>query len=694
MLSKPEAEKRIVKLRQEIERYRYDYHVLDKLDISEAALDSLKKELYDLEALYPDLITPDSPTQRVAGQALDKFEKVTHKVAQWSFDDAFSRADMDDWQERLLNYLEKETGQRPSAVDYVCELKIDGLHVVLTYANGYLAQAATRGDGKVGENVTQNIKTIESVPLKLTEPVSIIAEGEIWLGRKMLEKINKEREKNNEQVFANPRNAAAGTIRQLDSSVVAKRKLDTFIYDISDGEIPATQQKELERLEQLGFKVNKFRRVCKNLDEVIAYWQEWQKKKESQDYWIDGVVIKVNERKLQNILGYTGKAPRWGIAFKFPAEQATTVVEEVYVQVGRTGALTPVARVRPVQLCGTTVTHSTLHNFDEIERLGLKVGDTVIMEKAGDVIPKIVEVLPRLRTGHEKNIPTPKKCPVCGSEVGRKLIGGEEGSPGVAQNGRCLPGVAQRSRGAILFCTNKNCFAQELEHINHFVSKKAFDIDHCGVKIVEQLVNEGLIKDAADLFTLTVGDLEELERFGEKSAQNLVDAVNTAKNVTLARFINALGIPQVGEETAEDLAENYLTLEKFMTANYDELREINGVGEKVAKSIIDFFHEKKNVNYIEKLLANGVVIKKQNIAGKQSGKLSGQSFVLTGTLAGMSREEAKQKLKSLGADVNESVSKNTTAVIAGENPGSKYDKAKKLGVRVLGEEEFLKLINS
>lgn len=673
-MTKEEANKRIIKLRQEIERYRYDYHVLDKLDISEAALDSLKKELYDLEALYPELITPDSPTQRVAGQALDKFEKVAHKVSQWSFDDAFSREDMDDWQDKILNYLEKETGRRPSPPEYMCELKIDGLHVVLTYENGYLVQAATRGDGKVGENVTQNIKTIQSVPLKLAEPANIIAEGEIWLGRKMLEKINAEKEKAGEPPFANPRNAAAGTIRQLDSAVVAKRQLDTFIYDISDGEIPATQQKELERLEKLGFKVNQLRRLCKNLDEVVEFWQDWQNKKESQDYWIDGVVIKVNERRLQNILGYTGKAPRWGIAFKFPAEQATTVVEEVYVQVGRTGALTPVARVRPVQLAGTTVTHSTLHNFDEIERLDLKVGDTVIMEKAGDVIPKITEVLPRLRTGHEKNIPVPKKCPVCGSEVGRKIIQEDKGE-----------------RGAILFCANRNCFAQELERINHFVSKKAFDIDHCGVKIVEQLVNEGLIKDSADLFTLTVGDVEELERFGEKSARNLVDAIASAKNVTLARFINALGIAQVGEETAEDLAENFLNLERLISASYDELREINGVGEKVARSIVDYFGEKKKINYIEKLLANGVTIKKQK-HDKKTGKLSGQSFVLTGTLAGMSRDEAKAKIKALGGEVNESVSKNTTAVIAGENPGSKYDKAKKLGVKIWDEKEFQKNI--
>jgi DNA ligase (NAD+) len=680
---KEEANKRILKLRQEIERYRYDYHVLDKLDISEAVLDSLKKELYDLEALYPELITPDSPTQRVAGQALDKFEKVTHKVTQWSFDDAFSRQDMEDWQDKVLNYLEKEAGRRPNPPEYMCELKIDGLHVVLTYENGHLVQAATRGDGKVGENVTQNIKTIESVPLKLTEPVSIIAEGEIWLGRKMLGIINAEKAKANEPPFANPRNAAAGTIRQLDSSVVAKRKLDTYVYDISDGEIPATQQKELERLEKLGFKVNKLRRLCKNLDEVVEFWSEWQKKKESQDYWIDGVVIKVNERSLQNVLGYTGKAPRWGVAFKFPAEQATSVVEEVYVQVGRTGALTPVARVRPVQLAGTTVTHSTLHNFDEIERLDLKVGDTVIMEKAGDVIPKIIEVLPRMRTGHEKNIPVPRKCPVCGSEVGRKIIQEEKNEAG-------LPAGRQ---GAILFCKNKNCFAQELEHINHFVSKKAFDIDHCGVKIVEQLVNEGLVKDAADLFTLTVGDLEELERFGEKSAGNLVEAIASAKNVTLARFINALGIPQVGEETAEDLAENFLTLDKFMRASYGELREINGVGEKVARSVGEYFKEKKNLDYISKLLKNGVIIKKRK-REQRTGKLSGKSFVLTGTLANMSRDEAKEKIKSLGGDVNESVSKNTTAVIAGENPGSKYDKAKKLGVNILSEKEFSKIINS
>jgi DNA ligase (NAD+) len=415
---------------------------------------------------------------------------------------------------------------------------------------------------------------------------------------------------------------------------------------------------------------------------VIQFWQEWQKKKESQDYWIDGIVVKVNDRRLQETLGYTGKAPRWAIALKFPAEQGTTVVEEVYVQVGRTGALTPVARVRPVQLAGTTVTHSTLHNFDEIERLGLKVGDTVIMEKAGDVIPKIIEVLPRFRTGKEKKIPVPVKCPVCGGPASRKFTG-------TAKN---LPGEAERSRGVALYCANPVCFAQELERICHFVSKKAFDIDHCGVKIVEQLVNVGLIKDAADLFTLTVGDLEELDRFGEKSARNLVGAIAEAREVTLARFINALGITHVGEETAELLAGHFGTIEKLAGAGEEELLSINGVGDKVAQAIIEYFKDKKNIAYVDKLLSNGVKVRKQTTDNRQKGKLAGQSFVLTGTLASMSRDEAKEKIKSLGGEVNESVSKNTGYVVAGENPGSKLDKATRLGVKILNEKELLRLL--
>ena len=382
-------------------------------------------------------------------------------------------------------------------------------------------------------------------------------------------------------------------------------------------------------------------------------------------------MVKVNERKLQEQLGFTGKSPRWAIAFKFPAEQGTSVVEEVYVQVGRQGTLTPVAHLKPVRLAGTTVTHATLHNFDEIERLGLKVGDSVIVEKAGDVIPKVVKVLTGLRTGHEKTIHRPKKCPVCGSAVQNKL------------------GADKMSVG--LFCENKDCFAQQINRLIHFVSKKAFDIDHCGEKIVEQLVNEGLIEDAADLFTLTVGDLEVLDRFAEKSAKNLVDAIGASKEVSLARFINALGISHVGEETAEDLAEHFGTLAKFRATDAIELGKIYGVGDKVAESIVKFFGDKKNNTYIDKLLKNGVQIIFQTTR-RTGGKLSGQSYVLTGTLEKYSRDEAKAKLKALGADVNESVSSKTTAVIAGAEPGSKYQKAEKLGVKIMNEAEFLKII--
>jgi len=669
-----DIKKRIEKLRVEINRYRYNYHVRDIQEISDAALDSLKKELYDLEAKNPELITPDSPTQRVAGAPLDKFEKVTHQVAQWSFDDAFSLSDMEDWQDKILNYLEKETGKRPHNVEYMCELKIDGLHNVFTYEKGILKIAATRGNGTVGENVTQNIKTIQSVPLKLKEGLDIIVEGEVFLGKSNLEKLNKEREKAGEQIFANPRNAAAGTIRQLDSSVVAKRNLDTFIYDISKGEIPSTQEKELKRLEELGFKVNPYRRLCKNLDEVVEFWQEWQKKKEKMDYWIDGIVIKVNQRIFQEQLGFTGKSPRWAIAFKFPAEQGTSIVEEIYVQVGRTGALTPVAKLKPVQLVGTTVTHATLHNFDEIERLDVKVGDTVIVEKAGDVIPKIVKVLVGMRTGKEKSFHRPTKCPVCGSDVSHKKLN-----------------TGDNSEQVILYCQNKNCFAQELQKITHFVSKKCFDIDHCGEKVVEQLVNAGLIEDAADLFSLTYGDLESLDRFGEKSASNLIGAIDARRKISFSRFINALSIPQVGEETAEDLAENFKTLDKLAEASAEDLRKIYGVGEKVALSVEEFFRNKKNLKYIEKLILNGVEIEKQAMH-KKSGPLTGQIYVLTGTLASIPREEAKEKIKSLGGEISESVSKKTTAVIVGDNPGSKYDKAKDLGVKIIDEAEFLKII--
>ncbi len=668
--------KKVERLRAQIDDLRYRYHVLNDPEVTDAMYDGLMDELRHIEKENPELVSADSPTQRVAGKPLDKFEKVVHQVTQWSFDDAFNEEDVKNWEERNYNFLAKETGNRPADLEYVCELKIDGLHMVLTYENGELVAAATRGDGKVGENVTQNIRTILTVPLKLTEKVNLIAEGEVWLDRAMLDKINNERENAGEALFANPRNAAAGTIRQLDSAVVAARKLSLTTYDISAGEIPPTQAQELQRLKDLGFKTDAHWKICKDLKDILAFHNEWQKKKNSQPFWIDGVVIKVNQKKYQEALGFTGKSPRWAIAFKFPAEQGTTKIKEVYVQVGRTGALTPVALMEPVKLAGSTVTHATLHNFDEIERLGVKVGDTVVVEKAGDIIPKVVRVLEKMRTGQEKEIKRPTHCPVCGSEVG----------------GQNISKVSKAVEGSsvALYCLNKNCYAQELENIIHFVGKKGFDIDHCGEKIVEQLVDEGIIKDAADLFILTVGDLEPLERFAQKSAQNLVEAVEKSKTITLAKFINALGIIHVGEETAEDLAQSFGTLEKLQNTTVEELLNMNGIGERTAESIVEYFKNKKNVDFINKLLENGVKIKA--VEKKKGGKFSSQTFVLTGSLESMSRDEAKQKIKDLGGEISESVSKKTSYVVVGAEPGSKYDKAKKLGVKILDEKELLDLL--
>ena len=662
-----DLEEKVKKLRAQIDDLRYRYHVLNDPEVTDAMYEGLMDQLRKIEQEHPELVVSESPTQRVAGKPLEKFEKVVHSVPQWSFNDAFTNEDMLDWEERILKILEKELGQRPVDLNYVCELKIDGLHMVLTYQNGMLVTAATRGDGKVGENVTQNVRTIQTVPIELREKIDLVAEGEVWLGKTMLEKINAERAKTGELLFANPRNAAAGTIRQLDSKVVADRKLHLTAYDISSDNAPPTQEEELRKLQALGFKTDIHWKVCDAMAAVLAFYESWQEKKMQQEFWIDGVVIKVNQKKYQNALGFTGKAPRWAIAFKFPAEQGTTKIKEVYWQIGRTGALTPVALMEPVKLVGTTVTHATLHNFDEINRLGVRVGDMVVVQKAGDVIPKIIRVLDKLRTGEEKAIKPPKQCPLCGGEVGKHT-----------------------DEEVALYCLNTKCFAQELGRITHFVSKKAFDIDHLGEKIIEQLVQGGLIKDAADLFTLTVGDLEPLERFAEKSANNLVEAVAEARIVTLARFINGLGISNVGEETAEDLAEHFKTIEKLSSATIEDLYQVYGVGEKVANSVVTYFNDKNNQAYIEKLLKNGVVIKSQKSKVK-SLKLSGQTFVLTGTLNSTSRDEAKEKIKALGGEVSESVSKKTTAVIAGMEPGSKLNKAQKLGVRVMDETEFLEI---
>lgn len=685
MISK-ETQKRVNRLRTQIDELRYRYHVLNDPEVTDAMYEGLMDELRKLETEHPEIITPDSPTQRVAGKPLDKFKKITHTVPQWSFNDAFTEKDVLEWEERILKILAERLGERPQDISYVCELKIDGLHMVLTYENGFLKTAATRGDGTVGEDVTQNVRTIQTVPLKLTEPLSLVAEGEVWLSAKTLAAINVEREAAGEPKFANPRNAAAGTIRQLDSTIVASRKLALTAYDISflenqesiptgsgKNQVIDSQEKELFLLKKLGFKTDSNWRVAKNLPEIFTFWKEWEKKRTTQDFWIDGIVVKVNQKKYQDALGFTGKAPRWAIAIKFAAEQGTTKIKEIYVQVGRTGALTPVALMEPVPLAGTIVTHATLHNFDEIRRLDVRVGDTVVVEKAGDIIPKVIRVLDKLRTGEEKKVREPTHCPICHAPVARREVLDKKQASSIA-----------------LFCANLKCFAQERERLVHFVSKHAFDIDGLGERIVEQLITEGLVKNPADFFTLTVGDLEPLERFAEKSAENLVSAIQAAREVTLARFLIGLGIRHVGEETAIRLAEHFGTLEKIQSATPEELQAVSDIGPRVGESIIEFFSDKNNLAFMRELAENGVTIKTQE--SRRKNFLAGLTFVITGSLETMSRDEAKEKIRALGGTVSESVSKKTNYVVVGAEPGSKYAKAQVLGVPTLSEADFIKLL--
>ncbi len=689
---------RLDKLKASIERHRYNYHVLDKEEISAEVLDSLKRELSQIEEEYPELVTPDSPSQRVAGKPLDGFKKVPHKVSQWSFNDAFTEDDMVKFDERVKRFLaggarDKTTvvGAKTSGVvapTYICELKIDGLKLVLEYEKGLLKTAATRGDGKVGEDVTENVKMIESVPLRLNEAIDCIVEGEVWMAKSTLADLNKQRTEAGEEPFANPRNLAAGSMRQLDPQMVKDRRLNTFVYDISAfGEkIPDRQIDELKRLQALGFKVNPHFASCKNIGEVVTFWKKWQKQAPKQDYLIDGVVVKVDERTLQEQLGYTGKAPRWGIAFKFPAEQVTTVVEDIVLQVGRTGVVTPVAHLKPVLVAGSTVARATLHNEDEIRRLDVRVGDTVILQKAGDVIPDIVKVLVEMRTGKEKPYVFPKFVEACGGDGRIERVPGQ---------------VAYR-------CVNPDSDAQLKRKLYHFVGKHAFDIEHMGPKVVDALLEADLISSSADIFDLKKEDLLSLERFGEKSAERVYEAIQGARKVALARFIISLSIPQVGEETAHDIAKHFGTIEKVMAADVSALEAIEGVGPIVSEAVVAWFASAKNQSLVAHLLKNVEVEKvathmaesksAQVSGGKKSGAndaigvLAGKTFVLTGTMAAMDRDEAKDIIRSLGGDVSGSVSAKTSYVVAGESAGSKLAKAEDLGVKVLSEEEFLKMV--
>jgi DNA ligase (NAD+) len=669
-----EIRERVDKLRTTIDHHRYMKHVLDTEEISETALDSLKDELVKLEEKYPTLITPDSPTQRVAGEPIAGFKKITHKVPQWSFNDAFTEEDVKNFDERVRNFLVRQSSGGQT-FQYVCELKIDGLKIVLEYKKGKLFSAATRGNGVVGEDVTMNVRTIESVPLVLEKPVDIIVEGEVWLPKKRFDAINRERAIADQELFANPRNMAAGTLRQLDPKLVAARKLDVFIYDIAQygEEFPLTQMGELELLKTLGFKVNTHAKLCEDIQEVIAFWKSWQNKKDKQEYLIDGVVLKVNERNVQDMLGYTGKAPRFAIAFKFPAEQVTTVVEDIAFQIGRTGVITPVAHLRPVSVAGSTVSRATLHNEDEIIRLDVRVGDTVILQKAGDVIPDIVSVMTELRDKKSTPFVWPKVIPLCGGD------GAIERVPGQA---------AWR-------CVNKNSFEVHKRRLYHFVSKQAFNIEKMGPKIVDALLKENLIADFADIFTLKKGDVLALPRFAEKSVDNLLTSIEQSRKVGLARFIIGLSIMNVGEETAIDMAEHFGTLENLRNASTEKLEAIEGVGPVVAQSVHAYFRDKNNKKIVDDLLKQVTiqkVIKTSASASMVNSEISGKTFVLTGTLQTMTRDEAKEKIRSLGGDVSSSVSKDTDYVVAGENAGSKLDKAESLGVPVLDEKIFKKLL--
>ncbi len=656
MMNKQQATQRIAKLIKEINFHNRQYYVLDKPLISDAHYDVLYRELESLEKTYPKLMLPNSPTQRVGDKVSGNFAKVTHIKRRMSLEDAFSFDELKEFEERVKKIVEDKQ------YNYLCELKIDGLQIVLTYKNGLLKTATTRGDGRIGEDVTHTVKTIRDIPIKLSKAVDIVVSGEIYISNTDFAKINQKQIELEKSIYANPRNLAAGTVRQLDPKVASSRNLQSLVYDIEGNLKPKTQLEMLKVLGDLGFSVNSDNKLCKNLDEVLEFIKRWDEKRDKLSYKTDGVVVKINQLDIRNILGATAKSPRWAIAYKFPAEQKETKIFDIKVQVGRQGTLTPVAVLKPVNLDGSVVSRATLHNEDEIKRKDVRVGDTVVVQKAGDIIPEVVRVIKEKRLKDSKTFAMPKVCPICGGKV--KKLEGE---------------VALR-------CVSKNCSTIQIRKLEHFVSRKAFNIDGFGKKIVEQLYIEGLIRDFSDIFKLEEGDLKPLERFAEKSSVNLIEAIRKSKEIDLDRFIYSLGILHVGDQTARDIVSIFNSWDKFVKASAEELENINGVGEKVAKSIKEFIDDKNNQIVVEKLFKNGVNIKKSKAIS--FGKLSNKTFVLTGSLSILGREEAKQKIRQLGGKVSSSVSKNTDYLLSGDNPGSKYDKAKELGIKILTETEF------
>ncbi len=663
------------KIKDELNTHNNKYYVLDDPEISDSAYDKLFRELQKIEEQHPELITADSPTQRVGAIPLDAFNSVKHEMPMLSLANAFSNEDFLDFDKRIIDLLTKENSYDNKLIKYAAEPKLDGLAISLLYENGILMRGATRGDGATGEDVTQNIRTIDAIPLKLMGnnfPSRIEVRGEVIMTKAGFEKLNETQRENNEKPFANPRNAAAGSLRQLDSRITATRPLSFFCYGIGIVSDDVTLKKShsgiMSQLKSWGLRINPESRVVNGTEGANAYYESLSAKRESLDYEIDGIVYKTDSIEYQNKLGFVARAPRWAIARKFPAHEEMTKVLGIDIQVGRTGALTPVARLEPVFVGGVTVSNATLHNQDEIERLDIRVGDTVVIRRAGDVIPQIVNVVLSKRKGKPRKFKIPDKCPVCGSAAIRN-----ENEVVTACSGG-------------LFCK-----AQCKQAIIHFASRKALNIDGLGEKLIELLVDKGLINTSADLYRLTQKQLAELERMGDKSAINTLKALEQSKQTTLARFIFALGIHDIGETTAKTLADHFHSIEAVENATEEELLAIRDIGPVVVKNINTFFKQKHNREVIDALLATGIYWPDENVEQKEQ-TLSGKVFVITGTLSEMSRDEAKQVLQSRGAKVTGSVSKQTDFVVAGENPGSKVTKAHDLGIEVLTEEQFLKLI--
>jgi DNA ligase (NAD+) len=658
-------------LRDKLRHHEYLYYVLDQPEISDAAYDRLMKRLEELEAAHPRLVTPDSPTVRVGGAPRAGFQTVQHARPMLSLDNAMSYDQLRDFDRRVRQ------GSGREKIEYIAEHKFDGLSISLQYVDGGFARGITRGDGRTGEDVTPNVRTIRSVPLRIDSaalkkiklPSSFEVRGEILLTHKAFEAINRQQEESGGKIFVNPRNAAAGSVRVLDPSVTARRRLEFFAYYLFvNGEPPFTKHSEsLQALKQLRFRASEDWKLCDGIEEVFKYCDSWEPKRENLAYEIDGVVIKVNSLGIQRELGYTSKAPRWAIAYKYPARQETTVVNDIRVQVGRTGTLTPVAVLEPVQVGGVTVSRSTLHNMDEIDRLGLQIGDTVLIERAGEVIPHVLQVTKQ--GANRKPFRMPKHCPECNSAI-------------------------HRAEGEVAYrCVNAACPAKRKESLLHFASRHAMDINGLGDKIVDQLVDKGIVNDVADLYTLKLDDLADLERMGEKSAQNLLDQIEASKKKTLAQLIYALGIRMVGERTGQLLAAHFSSLDELAAAKEEQLFEVGEVGPKVAAAIAEFFSEPANQKIIRKLEKAGLRPTAEKRVLK-SNKFTGKSFVFTGSLANRSREEAAQLVMQHGGKISGSVSKKTDYVVVGADPGSKYDKAKELGVPILTEPEFDKLLTS